>query len=252
MEDLLERKEPDKNHLKLFDEMAVKMKEVIKDSDIPQPTNNGESSAYLNLFKYWNDFLIKGKLPSYNWIVGNVFRASDLGGASIFMGCKELAIFQFYSTEFIDFLAKSIKSIGSKKIIEIGAGDGLLSHFLQQKGIDIIPTDDHSRDDITHPMRVEKLSHKEALEKHNPEVVLISWEELDYTYSIDVLNYHSVKCIVIIGEYDGGCTGSKKLWNYENQDTDNPYCLARTDNCMFGENVHKHTGVWIFYPKKST
>ena len=44
--------------------MTIRMKEVVKYSNMPQPVNNRESSAYLNLFKYWNYFLIKGKLPS--------------------------------------------------------------------------------------------------------------------------------------------------------------------------------------------
>jgi hypothetical protein len=245
MEELMERKQPDPEKTKLFKDMAVRMQ-----AHIPDATGSGESSAYLNLFKYWNDFLIKGKLPSYRWIYSNIFEASDLGGASVFMGCNEFPIFQFYSKEFIKTLAESIKKLDGKTIIEIGAGDGLLSYFLQQEGINITPTDDHSRNDIKHPERVKKLSHKEALEKYNPEVVVISWEELNYDYSVEVLNHPSVKYLVWIGER-GGCTGSDKMWNYENEYLENPYCLARTDNGAFGGHMMRHTGVYLLLPKKN-
>ena len=60
-ETLLSGKQLD--NLKLFDEMAVRVKKVIKDSDMPQPVNNGKYGAYLNLLRYWNDFLIKCKFP---------------------------------------------------------------------------------------------------------------------------------------------------------------------------------------------
>ena len=250
--ELMSGKEPKKELMKVFEETQMRMIQVAEESDMPLPAKaNSKASSYLNIYKYWNDFIIKGKLPSYRWVVENIFNTGDVG-AGIFSACKELCIFQFFSREFIDFLTETIKNIQANKIVEIGAGDGLLSHFLREKGIDIHPTDDHSRDDIEHPERVEKLSHKEALKKYNPDLVIINWEEYTFDYAVDVLKYPSVKYVIWIGEYNGGCTGSEKLWNYKNKDTDNPYCLARTDSMMFGNSVHKHTGVWIFYPKKTT
>jgi len=206
---------------------------------------DSKSGSYVGIYKYWNDYLIKGKLPTYIWVVENIFNTGD-AAADIFFPCKELCIFQFFSQEFIDFLAESIKRIKANKIVEIGAGDGLLSHFLMEKGIDIHPTDDYSRDDLDHPERVEKLGHKQTLEKYSPDLVVINWEEYNAEYSIDVLKYPSVKYVIWIGEYNEGCTGSEKLWDYKHEDTGNPYCLARTDSMMFGD-IHKHTAVWIFY-----
>jgi len=209
-------------------------------------------SVEVEIHEYWDEYIAKGKLPSYGWIVDNVFRkypyASDLGWT-----CKQLNIFQFYSEEFIDSLVGTIKGIGAERIVEVGAGDGCLSHFLRMGGIDIITADNYSWPDQDFPESVEKLSHMEALKKYDPDLVVVCWEELYGTYSLDVLDYPSVDRLLWIGEFhDGcstGCTGSEELWEFDYERADNPYCLARTDSWSV-KDVMKHTDVMIFYPTK--
>lgn len=214
------------------------------------------------IFEYWNNFITKGKLPSYEWLINNVFIEAELKAGKrdgfglgrygrLQTPCEALDIFQFYSEEFIEHIAESINKLNPKRIIEIGAGDGFLSSFLRMEGIDIIPIDDHSRPFIKHQKQVEKLNHKEALEKYNPDLVVINWEDLYGTYSIDVLEYPSVKSLLWIGEGPEDCTGSEELWEFDCDDTENPYCLARTDSCMFNFKIEKHTYVLIFYPTKT-
>lgn len=80
---------------------------------------------------------------------------------------------------------------------------------------------------------------------------MINWEELRGTYSIDVLVYPSVKYLLWIGEGPEGCNGSEELWEFDFDDTENPYCLSRTDMWAFDDKINKHTGVLIFYPTKT-
>lgn len=212
------------------------------------------------VFKYWNEFITKSKLPSYEWIVNNIFIEGAFKEGvpyrhhqyeHIFAPCYVLEIFQFYSKEFIAHIVKKINQLNAEKIIEIGAGDGFLSHFLQKMGIDIIPTDDYSRPYVKHSKQVKKLNHIEALKKYNPDLVVINWEEYGASYSIDALKYPSVNHLLWIGEGYDGCNGCNKLWEFQNKNTENPYCLSRSDDFAFYLGIEKHTFVIIFYPKKN-
>jgi len=211
------------------------------------------------IYTYWNEFITKGKLPSYEWLVNRIFIEVEFKNGRrdrdrydrFDAPCKVLDIFQFLSEEFIEHVAKSIKKLNAQRIIEIGAGDGFLSAFLKERGIDILPTDSYSRPYINHQEHVEKLDHKEALKKYNPDLIVINWGELRGTYSSDVLEYPSVKYLLWIGEGPEGCTGSEELWEFDFDDTENPYCLSRTDMWAFDDEINKHTNVLIFYPTKT-
>ncbi|EFK09961.1 conserved hypothetical protein [delta proteobacterium NaphS2] len=209
------------------------------------------------VYEYWNEFISKGKLPSYEWLVNQIFIASELKDGRrdrhrydrFEAPCNVLDIFQFLSQEFIKHVAESIERMNAQRIIEIGAGDGFLTFFLK-RNINIHATDNFSRPFIKHQEHVEKIGHKEALEKYNPDLVVINWEEYEGTYSIDVLDYPSVKYMLWIGEPEG-CTGSDDLWEFDCLDTKNPYCLSRVDYWNFGDEIVKKTGVFIFYPTKT-
>jgi hypothetical protein len=248
-----------KINLKLLKGVLLRKKLCSKEDERKQFLK--KISVGSKVYTYWDAFIAKNKLPPYDWIVKNIFIDGSIKDGipnrhhqydHIFAPCQVLEIFQFYSEEFIAHIVKTINKLGAHKIIEIGAGDGFLSHFLKRKGIDIIPTDDCSRPYIKYTEQVKKLNHKEALKKYKPDLVVINWEELDATYSIDALNYASVKYLLWIGEGHGGCTGSKDLWEYDSENTKNPYCLSRTDDWAFRLGIEKHTFVMIFHPKKSS
>jgi hypothetical protein len=218
-----------------------------------------ETSAGSNVYTYWDEFITKYKLPSYEWVVNNIFVKHAITGFQdrhnttdyIFAPCEVLNIFQFYSTEFIDHIVETINKLAPQSIVEVGAGDGFLSYFLRECGVDIVPTDDYSRPHINRPERVEKIGHKDALRKYNPDLVVINWEEHLGRYSIDVLGYPSVKHLLWIGEDERGCTGSEELWEFDYENTDNPYCLSRSDEYwLLGDGVRKHTYVMLFNPKR--
>jgi hypothetical protein len=206
----------------------------------------------------YKKLLDAGELPSYNWIVESIFKKSDVG---IFFGTQRHSIFQFYSQEYIAALANDIKKLKPKTIIEVGAGDGRLSFFLNKywsvKGIPLksTPTDDYSwgmhiesdSRHIVYPKEVEKLNFKEALKKYNPDVVIICWEELHAKYTQEILKFPSVRYVVWIGEGEGGCTGDPSTFALPYERLKNPFGLCRTD-FMLGDD-HRllyHSGVYLF------
>jgi hypothetical protein len=143
-----------------------------------------KESADSKVYIYWNEFITKSKLPSYEWVKNHIFIEGAIKDGrpdrhhqsdKITAPCRVLDIYQFYSEEFIEYLAKTINDLNAQKIVEIGAGAGFLSYFLKEKGIDIIPTDDYSRPYIKYTDQVKKLKHREALEKYNPDLVVINW-----------------------------------------------------------------------------
>jgi hypothetical protein len=205
---------------------------------------------------FYRKKLDSGELLPYDWIVKHFFKGIGIG---FFMTCHENAIFQIYSKEFIETLANQIKKLNPKKVIEVGAGDGRLSYFLNKHGVNSKPIDNHAwakcEDDknvvhITYPPEVEKIDYRNALRKYNPDLVILCWEELSAKYTQKILDYPSVKYVIWIGEHAGGCTGSEDTFmRYKNEELENDCCLCRTDHSFGGRNIHKHTGVYLFYPK---
>lgn len=211
----------------------------------------------INNCKKYRQMIDQGELPTYNWVKEKMFGGDTLVG--IFMGCNAHAIFQIYTKEFIETLAKDIKALKPKKILEVGAGDGRLSYFLNRYGVNSKPIDDYKWEKtedqkevkgIRYPKEVEKIDFKDALKREQPDTVIICWEELGAKFTIDILEYPSVKNVIWIGEFPGGCTGNEETFNrFKHEDLNNPYCLARTDH-RFGDEMNEHTTVYKFENKE--
>ena len=94
-----------------------------------------------------------------------------------------------------DFLP-TIKSMEPKSIIGIGSGRGKLEFGLNLEGIGIIPTD--SWDEIRQ-VGVEKLNHKQALKKYDPDTVVMAFPAgNDPQILLDTLAHRSVKNVVVL------------------------------------------------------
>jgi len=171
--------------------------------------------------------------------------------------CEDNKIYEVYNTKFIDSLAEEIKKLNKSPIIEICAGDGKLSNQLRKKGIDIVATDDYSWRDIRRYRNlVERLSHKEALRKYNPGVVIASWVPQETRIGFDVLDFPSVKYLIDIGEDIGGGTWiTEEIYDrkdFERTSLKNveEYALCRTDYpdmhnsyvSLFTSLKNKHNG----------
>ncbi len=83
---------------------------------------------------------------------------------------------------------------------EIGAGDGTLTRFLADEGIQIYATDDHSwAHSIEYPASVEKLGAKQALAKYQPQAVICSWPPPGNAFEQKVFSTRSVEIYIMIG-----------------------------------------------------
>ena len=114
-------------------------------------------------------------------------------------------IYCFYSRSLIKRLSALI---GDKECLEIGAGDGTLTRFLNDNGTACRATDDYSwAHYITYPDFVEKADAKAALSKYAPKVVLCSWPVPGNPYEKHVFNTESVELYIVIGTKDPAVTG---------------------------------------------
>jgi hypothetical protein len=105
-------------------------------------------------------------------------------------------MYAFYSRELIAALARLI---GERPALEIAAGDGCLSSFLQAWGVDVRATDDHSwTQNIRYPDFVEKLDAVAALNQAQPKVVLCSYPPPKNTFEQSVFKTSSVELYLVI------------------------------------------------------
>ncbi|SOC06402.1 hypothetical protein SAMN05880501_104269 [Ureibacillus xyleni] len=118
---------------------------------------------------------------------------------------NEKGIYCFYSRELIKELSTLTEG---KECLEIGAGDGTLTRFLNAENIHCTATDDYSWEHcITYPDFVEKADAKAALQKYNPEVVICSWPVPKNTYEKHVFKTNSVNLYIVIGTRNPAFTG---------------------------------------------
>lgn len=123
-----------------------------------------------------------------------------------------------YINAFADYFVGKIEEHGASEdqplvILEIGAGNGRLHHFLQQKLEEKAPrkTKVFATDSGTMALKndfpVEQLTHDEALKKYSPDIVIFSWMPFGVDCTKDIRQFDSVKEYILIGEADGGCCG---------------------------------------------
>lgn len=106
-------------------------------------------------------------------------------------------IYCFYSRPLIAGLARLIDG---RPAVEIAAGDGTLSRFLNDAGVDVVATDDHSwqktRREITDVVEQDAVA---ALRERAPRVVLCSWPPAGNPFEAEVFRTPSVELYVVIG-----------------------------------------------------
>ncbi|MDI6603285.1 MAG: hypothetical protein QME57_04235 [Patescibacteria group bacterium] len=135
---------------------------------------------------------------------------------------KENPVFEFLNEEYLnalaDYFVGKIQEYGASEekplvILEIGAGNGRLSHFLQQKleerapGQTKVVATDSGEWRLKRDFPVEQLKHDEAMKKYSPDIVIVSWMPYLQDSSKDIRKCPSVKEYILIGETDGGCCG---------------------------------------------
>ncbi len=110
---------------------------------------------------------------------------------------NQRGIYCFYSKPLIRALAQMM---AGKTCLEIAAGDGTLTKFLQEAGVDCKATDDYSWSHyITYPAFVEKIEARAALQRDQPEIVICSWPVQGNAFEKMVFKTASVSLYIVIG-----------------------------------------------------
>lgn len=110
---------------------------------------------------------------------------------------QKKGIYCFYSKVLIK---KLVEMIGHQSWLEIAAGDGTLSRFLAEEGVNVTATDNHSwKHAVDYPDDVKKMGAKQALEQYQPQVVICSWPPPANQFERYVFSTKSVQLYVVIG-----------------------------------------------------
>jgi hypothetical protein len=144
---------------------------------------------------------------------------------------KENKIFEIWTKEYInalgEYLTQRVKELSGTKenptvILEVGAGDGRLIHFLQEKMNELIPdrvilvASDSGNWKISPSFTVENIINKEALVKYNPRIVICSWMPDDIDFTADFRATASVDEYILIGRPDDNQSGKPwETWGAE-------------------------------------
>jgi hypothetical protein len=105
-------------------------------------------------------------------------------------------IYCFYSHELINGLAGII---GGRSCLEIAAGDGTLSRFLKDRGVQVTATDDYSwQHSVSYPEWVINKDAREALRLYSPEVVICSWPPSGNSFERTIFRSRSVQQYILI------------------------------------------------------
>lgn len=119
-----------------------------------------------------------------------------------------------------DFLEKSVKLFGNKKILEVGAGSGFLSSCLEYNGLDIIATDKQIENNpYGFNNKNQKLIEVDSIQflkenKNNFDVILMSWPDYSSNFADTILKHMKADQILIyIGESYGGCTANDNFFD---------------------------------------
>ena len=105
-------------------------------------------------------------------------------------------IYCFYSRPLIEALATII---GARPCLEIAAGDGTLTRFLSNAGVQITATDNHAWGHAIHyPEEVARQDARAALAARAPEVVICSWPPTNNGFEEHVFASPSVQLYIVI------------------------------------------------------
>lgn len=99
--------------------------------------------------------------------------------------------------------------VGDRTCVEVGAGDGTLSRFLNAAGVPVRATDSYGWSAfIDYPAEVEKLDARAALDRYRPAVVLSSWPDPDNGWEEAVFADRNVETYIVLGSAVPGVTGN--------------------------------------------
>ena len=145
-------------------------------------------------------------------------------------------IYQFYSIDFIQNLSHIVNSLFEaltepRMMLEVMAGDGLLSHYLEPEiSLPLISIDNKSsRDDIEFPKTMECIDALEAVRKYDPSLVLISWEPFYSDIAEQIIETEVP--VIWIGD-PSSCAVSSRIHEIEYRLEPSKFLLGRHDSVL--------------------
>jgi hypothetical protein len=161
--------------------------------------------------------------------------------------CK-YASWAIYTQEYLDSLAEMVKGY---RVVEVGAGRGLLQPLMQERGIDWLSTDRRPPVRLPGQPYVMKRGWQRALKvKWGAELVFASWwpyEDDDDVRLAQVCADRNIP-LIVVGEDSYGCTGSKKFWSSE-QDWKVLSMPEHFEDLPSWSGIHDYT--YVALPKKA-
>ena len=125
--------------------------------------------------------------------------------------------YEIFTVEYIEQLAATLHDTALRlghsptrplRVLEVCAGNGRLTHFLNEEidrkypGLINVFAIDSGRLEIAPTFPVENMSHKDALDTYQPDVVINSWMPPNEDLSQDFRDTPSVQEYILIGEPD--------------------------------------------------
>lgn len=115
---------------------------------------------------------------------------------------KVLSLMQYGGMycSFADRFFSSVKEmVGDRTCLEIAAGDGFLTRYLEAEGVNIRATDDYTwAHRIKFPEFVEKKDAASALKEYSPQVVFCSWPPADNDFEANIFETSSVELYIVV------------------------------------------------------
>ena len=206
------------------------------------PTDNPNENKELSPQEIREKLKDPSYLPTHREI-DRTFKSKDFISRewSDFCFDEQNPVFEFLNEEFLnafsDYLSQRAKELGASEeapitVLEVGAGNGRLTYFLQKKLEERLPgqvkvvASDSGKWGIKTAFPVDVIEHKEALKKYKPKIVVFSWMPYGEDYTADMRAETSVEEYLLIGETDGGCCGNEwETWgsSYGNDEEVPPY-----------------------------
>ena len=128
----------------------------------------------------------------------------DPAFATFFGGDPEISeqhnVYHYITKEFVEALVKQINKLNIEgNIVEIAAGNGKLSYWLNKYGIKVSATDIRPKSN-----EAEEMSALEALRKYKPKLVIASWLPPTSEIGKKILDFESVEAFIYIENNHGG------------------------------------------------
>ena len=156
------------------------------------------------------------RLPRSRDVAEVIRTLMDLNFSAWWSLLEKYGIFQFWNLEYIECLADEIKRlVGVGLVLEVAAGDGMLSFWLRKYGVNAKATDSGAwYDKVKRRAPVEIIDAVSAIKKYKPKMVIASWLPVSEPLDIQIFDACAeiqVPYIILIGETDGAC-GSLAFW----------------------------------------